>query len=420
MMMKKTTSALAVAALLGTGAASAATFQIDDNTTFGVSGRVSPFYSETEAFAGATETTGQQFSVDAGTAFSEGVATTEIVGVQTVETGFADREVTSQSSYGDTSRVIFDGSHTLNNGLTGFVNLELRTQGTINNDGTDEDQLEARNAFIGIEGENFGRATFGRQTTVYDAALGGYQDISFFSGTSTASNTGNVRMFRYSTPSLNGLTLHGGMQVNGDTQEAGANDSDSSFSAAAVYNGANFTLSVAYDQAAYIDRAAQGVEIFADSTAAIADGRAYSVLDVDNDGAVDATDVFFTDAIAADTSDEEIVGAAFATNLGGVDVALFSQVDGSQDVQNEISSTGLNLGYSVGSLALAAVVQNIDDETQTILADNSVVEAGSRTEVLLQSVYSLSDQMVIVGEYLQADRRDDTGDTLAIGAVYNF
>jgi hypothetical protein len=41
-MMKKATSALAIAAMIGSGAATAATFQIDDDTTFGGSGRVSP------------------------------------------------------------------------------------------------------------------------------------------------------------------------------------------------------------------------------------------------------------------------------------------------------------------------------------------------------------------------------------------
>lgn len=449
-MMKKATSALAIAAMIGSGAATAATFQIDDDTTFGVSGRVSPYMTDVETISAATTVSGTTFSHN-----GDDEVTAEAD--DSTAAILSTRGVSSESTFSDTSRAIFSGNHTLNNGLNAFVNMELRQLGNTSNDGKSSSNVEARNAFIGMESDAFGRLSFGRQATVYKKAIGGYQDITYFGGTSLAANVTNNRNLQYSTPSLGGLTVHAGAQVNGDSQKADANSSSSSLSGALVYEGPGFTLSASYDQAEYINRSAQGVD-FIETDAELQDtsrvgggeAQAYEHVILDQAGVQayndlatanqpvifnanaaqgagtaaavgGADDLYYQSAIAADTSEEAIYGLAAETTIAGLNVAAFYQVDGSQNQTNEIDTLGLNVGYSVGDLALTALVQSIDSQVAELNVDGTVNDnPGSRTEMFLQGVYSMSDQFVLVGEYAVQDKQEDVGDRFNVGAVYNF
>jgi len=302
-MMKKTTSALAIAAMLGTGAATAATFQINDDTTFGVSGRVSPYVTNVEEITDPTELTGETASVDA-----DGDVTLGGTGSVAVN---ATRGTESNSKFSDTSRVIFSGEHSFNNGLTGIINYELRQLGNTSNDGTSDVNVEARTAFIGMQGDTFGRLTFGRQAGVYKSAVGSTADVSYFGGPTLPSNGGNNRNLQYSTPSFSGVTLHAGAQLNGDESKADYNDSNESLSAAITFDGPGFTLSAAYDQAKYIDRDAEGIDFLTAAEVTDADGTSsYEFIELDEAG-----DTAFNALAAADNNPGDVNEAESVEDL---------------------------------------------------------------------------------------------------------
>jgi predicted porin len=464
-MMKKTTSALAIAAMLGTGAATAATFQINDDTTFGVSGRVSPYVTNVEEITDPTSLSGSSVNSDSdgdldnvtgnfadGTDDSVLSATTSSADVN------ATRGTESNSKFSDTSRVIFSGEHSFNNGLTGIINYQLRQLGNTSNDGKSDSNVEARTAFIGMQGDTFGRLTFGRQAGVYKSAVGSTADVSYFGGPTLPSNGGNNRNLQYSTPSFSGVTLHAGAQLNGDESKADFNDSNESLSAAITFDGPGFTLSAAYDQAKYIGRDAQGTD-FLESEAEVTAAGAFSAIQLDEQsvtaynaldasvrpGTVDLADgeapadiaandfaaatvdadvgdyVLFTDAIAADTSEESIMGVALNTSVAGLPVNAWYQVDGSQDENDEIDLLGVSVGYSAGNFSGLAVFQEVDSQVDELNIDGTVdADPESRTEIFLQGVYAMSDQFNVVGEYRTQDRDEDVGDLYSVGAVYNF
>jgi predicted porin len=205
MMMKKTTSALAVAALLGTGAASAATFQVNDDTTMSVYGDLQAAYIDEE----------------------------------NEDTTLID----NASSFG------FSGETTLDSGVTTFFNLEFDGFGSgidfVGSNGTST--FATDEGHFGIRGD-FGDIRFGKESAAYET-LDGIFDYQWDVNTTSISPADRARVLQYRN-SLGDVSYVVGAQINGGQQEETTGGSTTSVAGAATYDLGTVSLTAAYDQRA--------------------------------------------------------------------------------------------------------------------------------------------------------------------------
>jgi predicted porin len=260
MMMKKTTSALAVAALLGTGAASAATFQVDDNTTFSISGDIELQYIEEDK--GATEET---------------------------------------NITGGGSEIKFDGEQQSSNGLTSFFHTELGGFDIANSAAQD---VTSNNTYFGVNGD-FGTILYGSANTAYDAIVDITDLLNDAYGTFDGSGD-NEKMLQYASPNFNGIS------VVIDQQIQGSNDSGTE----------EMTLRVDYDagygtfHVGYAER--EEKDVAGDDALEVVDGSLIGIgMSGMSVGGIDLG-VKYTMHDATATVEEDIIGITAGTSLGPV------------------------------------------------------------------------------------------------------
>lgn len=198
--MKKTTSALAVAALLGTGAATAATFQVNDNTSLSLSGDIQMVYQ--------------------------------------------DRETTDSSIFDNGSSLVFSGEHT-SNGVTTFFNLDFDSfNDSFSAVGTTGDGDEGH---IGVRGD-FGDIRFGRESAAYET-LDGLFDYQWDLNTTSVSPGDKARVLQYRGPAIGNVSYVLESQINGEAEKVADGNQISLAAAGSVDLGA-VSLTAAYDQRA--------------------------------------------------------------------------------------------------------------------------------------------------------------------------
>jgi hypothetical protein len=213
-MMKKTTSALAVAALLGTGAASAATFQINDGTSLTVGGDIQYAYYD------VTDGNG-----DSSTDFTDNGSSLVFAGEQTHDNGV------TTSFYLD-----FDGFGDLGDDNDTFVNDEYHV------------------AFAG----DFGEIKVGNEGDVTGPVFD-VVDVAEGTGLTLPSGGASSEVVQYYSNDLNGFSFAVQSQVNGDDQQ-GDDGSSTSFGGIITVDLSGITLGVGYDQLANsTDEATYGV-----------------------------------------------------------------------------------------------------------------------------------------------------------------
>ncbi|MEX0448831.1 porin [Spiribacter sp. 221] len=219
-MMKKTTSALAAAALLGTGigTASAATFQIDDST-----------------------------SVDLGARFYSWV------------TGTKDAEGKSQTNYATSPRINVGASSDAVNGLTVSTFMQFRPQATLGNTKDDEndDGVRTHVAYGTVAGD-FGSVTYGKNDNLfyrYLDILADKNDVLTYTFSNAIQRT---RVLTYASPDFDGFGFEVEAALQGDNEKDALTDSasdnpgtrtsskTSSINAAAYANLDPVTVHVAY------------------------------------------------------------------------------------------------------------------------------------------------------------------------------
>ena len=110
--------------------------------------------------------------------------------------------------------------HEIAPGVTGFAKLELQgiesTEKGGGNGLTDLDE-----AYIGIKGDSFGQVWVGSDDSRYEALLGDYGNTIYEIATLNPYNsatTGEDDQIQYVSPSFGGLTLHAGIQINGESE----------------------------------------------------------------------------------------------------------------------------------------------------------------------------------------------------------
>jgi hypothetical protein len=204
-MMKKTTSALAVAALLGTGAASAATFQVNDNTSFGVAANIGYSYVDGTNADGSSNTR------------------------------LAD----------NSSDLRFSGEAVSDSGLTSTLYIELDKFGTT--DGDVQQDINTDQMYIGLGGD-FGTVELGTDIGTY-GVIDGLKDIDIWSGVTGFANDDDNNI-RYTLPEMNGVTVQLGANAYDDASEQG---DGTSVNGSIVYDLGNVSLSAAVDNRGGLD-----------------------------------------------------------------------------------------------------------------------------------------------------------------------
>ena len=220
-MMKKTTSALAIAALLGTGAASAATMQINDDTTLSIGGDFQIVYKDV-----------------------------------------TDNNGVDQTTFGNNgTSLVFSGSHDAGNGLTTFFNLDLdgfdvTDAGSASSDTTNSTDLTVDEGSVGIRG-SFGEVLVGSNGSVYDS-YADFADIEQVGDRTRFVGEGDADdVIQYSN-SVNGVDFTLEMQVDDDQDTA---NTSSSMAVGFAYDFGGVSVSGAYDERANttIDEPVYGV-----------------------------------------------------------------------------------------------------------------------------------------------------------------
>jgi predicted porin len=110
--------------------------------------------------------------------------------------------------------------HEIAPGVTGFAKLELQgIESTEKGEGNGLTDLDE--AYIGIKGDSFGQVWVGSDDSRYEALLGDYANTIYEIATLNPSNsatTGEDDQIQYMSPSFGGLTLHAGLQINGESE----------------------------------------------------------------------------------------------------------------------------------------------------------------------------------------------------------
>jgi len=359
-MMKKTTSALAVAALLGTGAASAATFQVNDDTTINIGGDFQMAYSSTTDRSG------------------------------TDQTGFVDNGTS----------LVFSGEHAADNGLTTFFNLDLdgfdMTEADANSQGNVVDE-----ASVGVRGA-FGEIRVGSDIGIYDN-YADFGDIEWIGNRTSFSNADVSDVVQYSntvgavdftlqarvgdqsseaaTTDLNANPTATAAQID-DVTDAAAGESSTSLGAGASIDLGGVTLSGAYE------------EDNNDDEDAIFGIGAMATL-----GGVDFTVGYEEDQVEANSIDKVVLNAAYTidaiTVTGSVQNVSFDSIPNNEAVGDD------------GRL------ENTEDSESNINQDDD-----SFTETYLSVAYSMTPQVTLWAEAVRNDRMNDEGDYNAVGLYY--
>jgi predicted porin len=357
-MMKKTTSALAVAALLGTGAASAATFQVNDTTSFSVSGDIQMVYQDQE-----------------------------------------DTDTTIQDNG---SSLVFSGATEVD-GVTAFFSIDHDSfDDSFDAVGSSGDGDEGH---IGIRGA-FGDIRFGKESAAYET-LDGLFDYQWDLNTTSVSPGDRARVLQYRN-SMGDLSYVLGAQLNGEAQEA-TDGSTTSFAAAASYDVGGITFTAAYDQRANDTRVDnQGTTTGTDIILDNGDDTGF-----DTDPTVDDT---------SRVIDDPVYGIAASFDVQNVAISVGYQKDADEVNEADITSVsaqtavgGVNL-YGVYQNVSYDTAPTVREGIRSVTADQS---DDSFNEYIVGASYGFGP-MTFAAEYLTFDNDNDENDIVSLVAYYGF
>ena len=259
--------------------------------------------------------------------------------------------------------------HEIAPGIKGFLKLELDGFGA---DEKDSDGANIDEAYIGVQGDNFGKVWVGSDDSLYErnvVLIGNFHEI----GSDIFGNyeTGEGDLIQYESPSFSGLTLGAAVQVNGDGEAAGAEKSYP-YQLAATYEVDALKLAFAMDS---------------------------------NDGSSDA-------------NNENSYGLSATYGMG--DLSLIGEYQTRKDDSDIFGVMGV---YTLGANQFALAYQLEDEDA-----------SGDKNDTItIQALHNLSSNMYVYVEgYISSADADkdyevgsfaaegDERSTLALGAVYYF
>jgi len=258
--------------------------------------------------------------------------------------------------------------HEIAPGIKGFLKLELDGFGA---DEKDSDGANIDEAYIGVQGDNFGKVWVGSDDSLYErnvVLIGNFHEI----GSDIFGNyeTGEGDLIQYESPSFSGLTLGAAVQVNGDGEAAGAEKSYP-YQLAATYEVDALKLAFAMDS---------------------------------NDGS------------AGDNENSYGLSATYGMD----DLTLIGEYQTRKDNSDIFGVMGV---YTLGANQFALAYQMEDDD----------VTGDKNDTITIQALHNLSSNMYVYVEgYISSADADkdyevgsfaaegDERSTLALGAVYYF
>jgi len=264
--------------------------------------------------------------------------------------------------------------HEIAPGITGFLKMEL--EGINADDKGESDGIDALDeAYVGIEGDSFGKIWVGSDDSTYESAVQkivNFHEVGSDIGGSLE-ETGEGDLIQYQSPSFGGLKLGAAVQINGESDpNTSGGEKSYPYQLAATYSVDALELAVAMDS---------------------------------NDG-------------AGGDNNENAYGLRGTYTMG--DFSLTGEYQTRKDVADEYGVIGV---YTMGANQFAVSYQINDDD----------VSGDKNDTVTLQALHNLSDNMYVYVEgYLSgadADREYAVGNfaavgeersTLALGAVYYF
>lgn len=258
-------------------------------------------------------------------------------------------------------------SHEIAPGLTGFLKAEMEFDA--DEKGKGEGLTDLDEAYIGIQGDSFGKIWVGSDDSTYERAIDIiYNFHEYGTDIGGSYDTGEGDLIQYESPSFGGLKLGAAVQVNGDGDDGNAKKSYP-YQLAAIYG-------------------------------------------------VDALEVAFAmDSNDGDDANAENTYGLRATYAAG-DLTLTGEYQTRKDVADVY---GVMAVYTLGANQFALSYQVNDDD-----------DSGDKNDTLaVQALHNLSDNMYVYFEgYLSNADADDeykleggSGDEqtiAAVGAVYYF
>ena len=271
--------------------------------------------------------------------------------------------------------------HEIAPGVTGFAKLELQgiesTEKGSGNGLTDLDE-----AYIGVRGDSFGQVWVGSDDSRYEALLGDYGNTIYEIATLNPYNsatTGEDDQIQYVSPSFGGLTLHAGIQINGESEG---------------------TKSYPYQLGGSYSMDTLTVSVVMDSN----DGAA------SNENSYGVSFEYAIDALVLDAYYDYRAGIdGFTDNAGGKSDQTFS-------LQGEEgrSQIGLMATYNLGANTFRAAYEMAEADTDDLEVD----------VLTLQALHNVSDNLYVYTEV--ARRNNDNGaadeeiNQINVGGVYYF
>jgi len=301
----------------------------------------------------------------------------------------------------------FKHSQAITPGIEGFVKIELEVAAADEKGGgnglTDLDE-----AYIGIRGDSFGQVWIGSDDTQYESLLGDYGNwvFEYASLNPYASfTTGEGDMLQYASPSFGGLTLHAGVQINGDG-DTKATSSQTYTASVTDENGNPATLEIETTSPA-------GKKSYPYQLAA-----SYSMNDLTLSLVMDSNDS------SVDASNENSYGLSAEYALGNLVLdAYYDTRKGLSGAENNDlvldgiegrDQVGVMASYNMGANTFRAAYEMSAADTSDLDVD----------VITLQALHNVSDNIYVYTELAQSNRDDGSLDEeinqMNVGAVYYF
>ena len=289
--------------------------------------------------------------------------------------------------------------HEIAPGVTGFAKLELQgiesTEKGGGNGLTDLDE-----AYIGIKGDSFGQVWVGSDDSRYEALLGDYGNTIYEIATLNPYNsatTGEDDQIQYVSPSFGGLTLHAGIQINGESDPGSSDSTD------AVFTGVDEDGNTVTEERTVTVPSGKKSYPYQLGASYSMDTLTVSVVMDSNDGAVDG-------------SNENSYGLALEYGMG--DLVLDAYFDMRSGDAGSGQAGREQMGY-MATYNMGANTFRVSYE----MADADIGDA-STDVIMFQALHNVSDNMYV---YVEGGQRNiDSGSSdvetnqINLGSVYYF
>ena len=274
--------------------------------------------------------------------------------------------------------------HEIAPGVTGFAKIELQgIESTEKGSGSGLTDLDE--AYIGIKGDSFGQVWIGSDDSRYEALLGDYGNWIYEVGLLNLYNsatTGEDDQIQYVSPSFGGLTLHAGIQINGESE--GTTTIDSPLN---VTDGALDTTTTP-DEKSYPYQLGASYSM---------DTLTVSVVMDSNDGAA---------------SSENSYGLAVEYGMGALVLDAYFDMRGGDTSQDGNEQMGYMATYNMGANTFRLSYEMQDADIGDASAD----------VIMFQALHNVSDNMYVYveGGQKNIDPTNEEINQINVGSVYYF